>query len=54
MCADEYKRMRTVRRKREHDELYNLRSRGAEEEPKTEEAEGGFNNNNVRPLTFVI
>ena len=28
VCADEYKRLRILRRKREQDELYNLRSRG--------------------------
>lgn len=29
VCPDEYKRLRIVRRKKEHDELYNLRSRAA-------------------------
>lgn len=37
MCPDEYKRLRTQRRKRESDALYNLRTK-AEESAKQEEA----------------
>lgn len=38
MCPDEYKRLRNYRRKRESDELYNLRTK-AEEKAKEEAAE---------------
>ena len=31
VCADEYKRLRIIRRKREQDELYNLRSKAQQE-----------------------
>ena len=37
VCGDEYKRLRIVRRKREQDELYNLRSKAAAQK---EEKEG--------------
>ena len=32
VCAEEYKRLRIIRRKREQEELYNLRSKAAEAE----------------------
>ena len=32
VCGDEYKRLRIVRRKREQDELYNLRSKAAQDQ----------------------